>query len=344
MYKISILIPAYNPDLNLFERCLKSIFDQDSADECEVIVGLQGDSDLTILQNKYPFKLIKLDRPSLSLTRVRLYNEASGLYVLFCDCDDYYLPHSLDDLACELLANDNPDILIFGYVHKIDNKKIGDFRPNIGQNKSKLNRDYAINQLFKGNIPNAIWTKCIKRKDNIKLPSIDVFMSEDLIFSYAFFLSSKDVCLSTNTFYVYDQSSYSGSLNGSVKFFYNYLDVFNYISQTGHNYEAYGDLTLRFGVDLSVLLCSLSFKKITYSDFRNICSCKKLFSLELELFKSGIYKNIKKKLPSRLDKFGYWSLLSAVKRRPLLAFLLIKIYSVLHRFSVFCKSIFLKKH
>lgn len=111
---ISILIPVYNPDISKFEECLMSIRNQ-GIFQPEIIIGMQGETDITNLVKKYKCRLIHFDKPSLYKTRIKLIPYVDSKYVWYVDCDDRIAKSSLDNLIAvlEKFKTNKPDIICF---------------------------------------------------------------------------------------------------------------------------------------------------------------------------------------------------------------------------------------
>ena len=121
MYKLSIIIPAYNAEKTI-KRCLESIFKNDYKDALEIIVVNDCSIDSTqaileeILQSKpnnFDLKLINLKENSgaINARNVGLSN-ATGEYIAFLDADDEYMPSFLSFVSSKL-ADSKLDVLCF---------------------------------------------------------------------------------------------------------------------------------------------------------------------------------------------------------------------------------------
>ncbi len=113
---LSIIIPNYNNE-KYINRCLNSILCADS-DEFEVIFVDDGSSDgsIEVLQS-YEDKRLKYytqANQGVSSARNKGISYANGIYVTFCDSDDYYIENAVDDLIDAIKRENNaPDIFIF---------------------------------------------------------------------------------------------------------------------------------------------------------------------------------------------------------------------------------------
>jgi glycosyltransferase involved in cell wall biosynthesis len=95
MLRLSIIIPAYNAEQKI-EKCICSIYNQDiPTNEFEIIVVNDGSKDRTeIILEKLIKKVDNLivltqNNSGVSAARNAGLKRAKGLYILFCDSDDY---------------------------------------------------------------------------------------------------------------------------------------------------------------------------------------------------------------------------------------------------------------
>lgn len=114
---LSVVMPLYNPDLDRFKDCLKSIKHQ-TFEEFEFIIIDDSDKpDLNkkILQN-YEFKNFLHHVPDSKLGLAKSLNlginKSSGEYIARCDSDDLY-HHERFDMQIKFMK-DNPDIDMSG--------------------------------------------------------------------------------------------------------------------------------------------------------------------------------------------------------------------------------------
>lgn len=114
---LSVIIPHYNLEKELLERCLNSLHQQKMAlKDFEVIVVDDG-SDIPPdwLSENSPIqslKLIKQPHRGLGAARNTGLDVAKGQYILFVDGDDYIFPDSLPP-CLQLLRSQLPDLLGF---------------------------------------------------------------------------------------------------------------------------------------------------------------------------------------------------------------------------------------
>lgn len=100
--QVSVCVVTYN-QVDLIEQCLRSILDQETSFDFEVIVGDDGSKDgtrdlISMLTQEYPGKLIPVFHPkNIGATQnyLKVHGLARGKYIAHCDGDDYWLPGKL---------------------------------------------------------------------------------------------------------------------------------------------------------------------------------------------------------------------------------------------------------
>ncbi len=185
MYKISVIIPAYNAALYLpasLDSCLQQTFT-----DYEVIVINDGSTDNTLLvANNYvrknPFiKVISKDNEGLVMARRTGIAEAKANFIFFLDADDVIEPDTLQLLYDNI---QNADVAIGNVI--IEHEDGTPFKRQ-KQNKFKYghsNKEMICNYLSK-NISHAIWGRLFRKSvlEGIETPP-DITVGEDGITTY----------------------------------------------------------------------------------------------------------------------------------------------------------------
>lgn len=137
-YKVSIIVPVYNGE-RFLERCLTSLFHQ-TLKEIEVIIvdDCSSDNSLKIMK-KFEAKyknctVVSLEsNQGVSYARNIGIQRARGSYLAFCDADDYYIKHGIEQLY-DKAVKFHSDMVIGNYYLEKNNIRL--FR-NITKNYSK---------------------------------------------------------------------------------------------------------------------------------------------------------------------------------------------------------------
>lgn len=108
---VSVIVPVYNAD-GLLDRCLDSIFNQNTIRSVEIILIDDGSTDNSVeLIRRRPeqdrIRLFRQPNSGPSKARNKGIEEARGRYLAFLDADDYWLPEFVDTTA-QFLDN-HPD-------------------------------------------------------------------------------------------------------------------------------------------------------------------------------------------------------------------------------------------
>lgn len=175
---ISILIPAYKPDLALLERCLASIRFHNQSHP-QIVIGLQGEAAIEDLCRKYDAELLHFEPPSAYRTRKALIPYAKNKYLVWFDCDDYLEPNAIDLL--EDSVSTGFDLYVFNLKRR-DGVLFGPKSHEI----LKTNREIVEKFYQDDSIPNSLCVKLVRSEVAFKTvyPEVDIFQGDDLLISY----------------------------------------------------------------------------------------------------------------------------------------------------------------
>lgn len=166
MYKLSVIVPAYNAEKYL-ERCLNSLLDQ-TYSNIEIIVVNDGSKDKTKeILDEYSKKYSNIlalhqENKGVSEARNNGLKMATGNYIGFLDCDDYIKPEMYEKLMSKIIQDDY-DLVACDTTAVYPDKEIL-ISSNIAdnQNVSKLLIDaYAViwNKVYKKSLIDGIYFK-----------------------------------------------------------------------------------------------------------------------------------------------------------------------------------------
>ena len=211
---LTIIIPVYNPNNNLFVGCLKSI-EKIKSEEVETIIVNDGSEDniehiiQKHIKNLNNVRYIKQKNMGVSVARNCALKLARGKYVAFIDSDDAVIAPAIDAF-CNELKNENADFIITDHIYK--NGKIC---KKIRISKTDINN--AKSRLMCCAFPSAPWSKIYKnetiRKYNICFPK-NIKIGEDLIFIYNFLAKSTAIKQYHKPFYIYNVNN-SGAMSNT---------------------------------------------------------------------------------------------------------------------------------
>ncbi|WP_297639000.1 glycosyltransferase family 2 protein [uncultured Clostridium sp.] len=201
LYKISIIIPAYNV-INYIKETLESIYNQ-TFKEFELILVDDGSTDGTyeVLRDYESLhenvKLIKQENSGPSIARNKGLEEAQGEYIVFVDSDDI-LPKDSLEFRYETVKSAKADIGIFG-TYKYDGKNKWPMTNHfLGDGEKTIKRDY--NLLLTLGPCNKIFKRELVK--NMKFPS-GMKYAEDQAFIIEAYLKAKKIYASNYTAYYY---------------------------------------------------------------------------------------------------------------------------------------------
>jgi glycosyltransferase EpsH len=172
MIKVSVVVPVYNGEAHL-EECLDSIRNQTLTD-IEIICVDDGstDSSYEILERYKAeddrFQIYQQENKYAGAARNLGKSHATGEYLMFWDCDDFFALDALEKLYAKATMYD-ADICVCGVNQYFDSKKKL-FPFNGYMNKNRIPKDTEVfdrttNQDYILNFTNeAAWNKMYKRE------------------------------------------------------------------------------------------------------------------------------------------------------------------------------------
>lgn len=157
----SVVIPNYNSEQWII-RLLDSISNQTFCDfEIIVVDDISTDKSVNLIKN-YKDTRLKLfinDRKRFNGgTRNVGVEKAQGEYILFADCDDYFLTNNVFETIANIIFKYKPDLVRLPYHYLVQN----------GEGDVMLSES-TPQELMKS-VFVAPWTKCIKRELFIDFP------------------------------------------------------------------------------------------------------------------------------------------------------------------------------
>lgn len=112
---VSFVIPVYKKPSEVFERCLKSLFDM-SYKQIEVVCAFDGeDPELQKIAETYKTKVVVIEHGGAPKARNAGFKETTGEYVSFWDADCYAKPEMARMWVDTFKANPTVDFVYSGY-------------------------------------------------------------------------------------------------------------------------------------------------------------------------------------------------------------------------------------
>ena len=273
MCKVSIIIPCYNVEQKLIQRCMLSINAQTFADY-EVILVDDGSNStfssylLDIAQKNSKVTLYRQENKGVSAARNLGLSKAKGEYVVYVDADDYLTPDYLEE-ATRVAEEYNAEIVIglnsTTYSLDIDKQesvKDTNIKEYSDEEIEQLNKlmlgkvQYYSENAYLGQGP---WNRMVCRRLAIDTPFDETLpIGEDIVWNLQLFKKAQKVCLVDRVWYMY----YVSPTSSSRKYRENAID------------ESYRSLIkIRDNLNLDDDGQYLSFCLRCWSDLKRIFRC-----------------------------------------------------------------------
>jgi len=220
MPTISVIVPVYNTEKYL-RRCLDSILAQTFAD-FELILVDDGSTDKSgaicdeYARNDSRVKSIHKINGGVSSARNLGLTESLGVYVLFCDSDDFVAPTWCEELL-ELILQ-YPDSLVLCDIAKDESETSFFFEKKA---TCRTIQELSYFQLYKKGLSAYSWNKIYCKNKILKLGisfNESVSFSEDVLFNVEYYASCNNVVFLNRKLYCYTQheDSATGAYNSNV--------------------------------------------------------------------------------------------------------------------------------
>lgn len=210
--KISIIVPLYNCE-SYIANCIESIQSQ-SYENWELIIVDDQSKDngyevcSSYAKNDDRIQVIKQNNAGSGVARNKGIDLSTGEYLMFCDADDFLLPHSLELLVQEIIES-RVDLVIGGYKEfkYKDNEVIicGQNKPKTEIIKGQQNVRSRYIELFDNALIQAPWAKLYKTKivkqHNVRFANYR--RCQDTVFNISYYEYISSVAIITNPVYIY---------------------------------------------------------------------------------------------------------------------------------------------
>lgn len=215
--KVSIIVPVYKTEKYL-EECLDSIAKQ-TYSNIEIILIDDGSPDgCGKICDKYRAKdsrfiVVHKENEGLGYTRNCGLDIATGDYVTFVDSDDYLEPNMISHFMNQIAVSE-ADTCMGGFRRVDDNHDVvyTEGYEKVVYTNNQI-RDILLKRIL-GSIPkkhdsykmsvwNVIYSMEIIKRNHMRFPSEKIFISEDLIFNFDYYMKACKVCITDNITYNY---------------------------------------------------------------------------------------------------------------------------------------------
>lgn len=234
---ISFIIPAYNAE-KLIERCLKSVVNQNTLLEYEVLVVDDGSSDNTgaivsALAEQYAqIRYLKKPNGGVSSARNHGLQNCNGEYIAFLDADDYLEENALSQLD----GYEQFDLTVFGYYYTLSRGAYPVTLPNCADS---YDVKHGFAEIYRANMFNSVWNK-LYRRELITVPFDEGYvMGEDLLFNIHYYKNISSIRVVNKPLYYYYVNENSATQKYNPCFISNFIKTYEYLV----------DLTQELGAD-----------------------------------------------------------------------------------------------
>lgn len=314
----SIIVPVYKVE-NYIDECINSVLDQTFKD-FELILVDDGSPDncpkiCDEYEKKYEsVRVLHKENGGLSSARNTGLDNSFGQYIAFVDSDDYWNDKTFLSDVSEIIKNNNPDMILYGYSEY----KNQVFHPILNFDDFDVSKQYTLYDVIKND-----W---VKSSACIKIVKSDLIFDNNIRFRYG--VTSEDIewttkllsccesfCVCPKNVYVYRQQdcSITHTINKKalVDLYNNIIYSIEAIQNTPIqkkdvilNYIAYQYITL---LNLYVLFCEGDKEIYGYIDSTKYLSkynlnkkvklidvFTKIFGLNIMLFILKIFLKVRK--------------------------------------------------
>lgn len=216
---LSVVVPVYNVK-DYLARCIDSLVEDCSSDDCEVIVVDDGSNDgsgdlADKLAEKYDIVKV-LHKPNGGLSDARNYGvaHATGEYVFYIDSDDYIEKDGLKSLL-QVARQDNSDVVIGNFYYQYsDHADL--FDKEASNHQIVKGGEEALSMLIEGkHFQNFAWGKLLRRELAQKFLFPKGRLFEDTYWFHLVLDAANQVSLTSTPVVRYEQRE--GSISFSYK-------------------------------------------------------------------------------------------------------------------------------
>ena len=210
--KFSVIIPVHNAEATL-ERSVQSVARQENCEKEIILIENASDDnsyqECLRLQAEYPsIVLQRTDRKGISHARNLGLQQAKGDIICFCDSDDYYQDHVLEQIE-KLFVSTGADLITTGFMYGDDKNEQYKKMPE----DRYMSAGEMIGRVFNdGRVFGSVWNKFYKKEiiNHCRFCE-DLSLCEDTHFNIQVLTNTPDAkCFCTQLctyYYSYNESS-----------------------------------------------------------------------------------------------------------------------------------------
>lgn len=212
----SIIVPIYNVK-DYLNKCIDSVLSQ-TYSYFELILVDDGSTDgcyeICDERKRYDQRVVVIHKPNGGLVSARKAGAklASGDYIICIDGDDWIDADFLKE-ASDIIAQSNPDLIVFGYYKVYGEKKYPvSFKKSRRYNRSEITKEVFPKLIYPSGgelFPNSLCAKVYKKElylDNQLVVDDSICMGEDTACAVPYIANCNLICISDKCMYYYRQN------------------------------------------------------------------------------------------------------------------------------------------
>lgn len=203
--ELSVVIPVFNTDISLFQRCLNSVCHL-SISDYEVLIVDDGSKEniqefcIAFIKNKTNFKYLKKTNGGVSSARNYGLKQAKGKYVTFLDSDD----ELISDIKLDMSTYQNADLVFFDRT--LIKENLSSIRKELPRSEgfvllSDIYKEIIVNNRFHGPV-GRLYKLDLIRKNNIFFDQ-EMIQGEDVVFNIKYLSFCNKIYYDTRSIYKY---------------------------------------------------------------------------------------------------------------------------------------------
>ncbi len=285
MELVSVIVPAYNVASKI-ERCLTSLCKQ-TYPNLEIIVIDDGSTDGTaevvqsVARRDGRIRCITQENKGVAAARNKGLEAAQGVYIAFCDGDDYVHPNYIRKLT-EGRKQQDADWVISGFCKVIGKNRYEFSKPYKWEVLSQKEREVFLKEWYKNQYIPTVWGKLYRteiiRRHEITFPE-KWEHGEDTVFNIRYVSQCKKIGFVRESLYFYEESGQSLTSKDIKDIWEKQLAIFkeyrDMISKCGYSKES---TALFFARGILLALNHANEKRWSGKEWERLCNAMRVNS------------------------------------------------------------------